>query len=163
MEILVLFGLPGAGKTFVGELLQKNFGYYLHDGDLDLPPNMLEAIQKRAIVTDSMRDVFFVKLIKSVQKLQKHTEKLVISQTFIKEKYREAFLAAFPESTFFLIETQELIREQRLQKRKKFPLDLVYAKKMVRSFEPSTLSYIAITNNSDGEEALKKQLLRVLK
>jgi shikimate kinase len=36
MQLLVLFGLPGTGKTYVGKILEKDFGFFLHDGDTDL-------------------------------------------------------------------------------------------------------------------------------
>ena len=32
---LYLFGLPAAGKNYVGQVLAEEFGYTFYDGDLD--------------------------------------------------------------------------------------------------------------------------------
>lgn len=36
MQIIVLFGFPAAGKTFVGKIFQQYFGYYLYDVQLGI-------------------------------------------------------------------------------------------------------------------------------
>ena len=45
MSLIILFGLPGTGKTYVGKVFEKYFDYYFYDGDNDLTPEMREAIQ----------------------------------------------------------------------------------------------------------------------
>lgn len=45
MQVIILFGLPGAGKTCVGKILEEYFNFYLYDGDIDLPDNIKDAIQ----------------------------------------------------------------------------------------------------------------------
>jgi gluconokinase len=47
--LLILFGLPGSGKNFVGRILQEDFGFLFHDADDDLPDEMREAIQSQQI------------------------------------------------------------------------------------------------------------------
>src|SRR6185436_10166319 len=99
MKVIILFGLPGAGKTFVGKILEDYFGFYRYDGDQDMSQSLKDAIVAEK-VTDEMRDEFFNTLIKSARVLIKKHEKLVISQTFIKEKYREQFLQEIPDAEF---------------------------------------------------------------
>src|SRR3989344_7341030 len=103
MEIIVLFGFPAAGKTFVGKILQKYYGYYLHDGDINLPETMKNAIKTQSLITDTMRDIFFQNIIKSCKQLKTRHKKIVIPQTFIKEKYRELFIKEIPKVKLILV------------------------------------------------------------
>jgi len=162
MKLFIFFGLPGAGKTYVAKVAEKYFDYQLYDGDNDLTPEMLKSIHSQSTISDDMRDVFFENLIESVKDLLTGYEKIIIHQTFIKEKYREHFLKAFPEATFVLIKTNAKIREKRLRERKEFPLDEAYARKMVRLFDRPDIKHMTIQNNFDGEKYIKEQLEKIL-
>ncbi|MEK7522060.1 MAG: shikimate kinase [Patescibacteria group bacterium] len=158
MSLIILFGLPGTGKTYVGKIFEKYFNYYFYDGDNDLTEEMKEAIKTKTVFTDEMRDVFFKKLIGNIKELTKKHKKLVIAQTFIKEKYRVNLLKKIPEAKFILIETKKEIREKHLQERVDYPLDLEYARKMEVNFNEPTIDYSIIINNEDGEENIKRQI-----
>jgi len=169
MSLIILFGLPGAGKTFVGNIFKKYFDYYFYDGDNDLTKEMKEAIKVQKVFTDQMRDIFFKRLINEIQKLlalsevegkSKH-KKLIVAQTFIKEKYRVSLINKIPNTKFILIETKKIIREKRLMQRTDYPLDLEYARKMEISFERPMIDHLVITNNIDGVEDIKKQIDRL--
>ena len=84
--LLIVFGLPGAGKTYVGNLLRDEFGFYFYEGDRDLTDEMQQALKEKKLFNDSMRDVFFKNLIGKVSQLHKTKKHLVVAQTFIKEK-----------------------------------------------------------------------------
>lgn len=156
--ILVTFGLPGTGKTYVGKILSKKLGWFYYDGDLLLSEEITQAVRKKAVITDTMRDKFFTALIKHVQILQKKHTNIVVSQTFIKEKYRRQFLAQFPKTKFVLVQTQESIREARLKKRKRFKIDKNYARAMCKIFEAPLLTHEIINNDKDGAEAIETQI-----
>lgn len=162
-QTIIVFGLPAAGKTFVSEVLQKNFGYHFHDGDLELPQQMRDALQAEATVTDDMRDEFFQRLINRIKKLHEQYDKLVIAQTFIKEKYREELQRAIQNARFILVQANTEVRENRLRERKEFPLDIEYARAMCRKFDTPTIPHDTIMNNINGEEEIKKQLETILK
>jgi gluconate kinase len=162
MKLFVFFGLPGTGKTYCSKIAEKYFGYHLYDGDNDLTPEMQKAIKTQTVITDDMRDVFFENLINSTKALLNRYEKLIIHQTFIKDKYRGQFLSEIPEANFVLIETDLTIREKRLKERKEYPLDEEYAKKMTKIFEKPNITYVKIINNSDGGGSIKEQLRKIL-
>lgn len=162
MKILVIFGLPGAGKTFVGKILEKYFAYHFYDGDQDMSQELKDAIVA-GTVTDEMRQKFFDRLIFSVKSLQKDYAKLVISQTFIKEKFREQFLKTFLDAQFILIDTKTHIRENRLLIRDEFRLPIEQWRKMYDLFEIPKLPHKVITNDVDGETEMKAQLEILLK
>ncbi len=162
MSPVILFGLPGTGKTFVGKIFEKYFNYYFYDGDNDLTPEMKVAIKTKTVFTDQMRDVFFEILINKIKALSKEHAKLVVSQTFIKEKYRISLLKKIPDTKFILIETKREIREKRLMERADYPLDLEYARKMEKNFEKLIINHSKIINDDDGEVNIKKQALLLL-
>lgn len=162
MKLFVFFGLPGAGKTYCAKIAEKYYGFQLYDGDNDLTPEMQKAIQTQAAISDDMRDVFFENLIESAKVLTKRYEKIIIHQTFIKEKYRKQFLKDIPETTFVLVESDLEIREKRLRERKEYPIDEEYARKMSYIFEKPGIDHKTIRNNFEGEENVKKQLEGIL-
>jgi gluconate kinase len=158
MQIVVVFGFPGAGKSFVAEVLKKDFGFYHHDADVDMPADLLKAVNTKALVTEQIRDRFFQKIIEHTKHLITEHQKLVVSQTFIKEKYREQFLRAFPEVKFMLVKTTDKIRENRLMQRKNFPIDLEYARKMCLNFDQPNIPHSVVDNDEDNDENIRKQL-----
>ena len=158
MSLIVLFGLPGTGKTYVGKVFEKYFNYYFYDGDNDLTEEMKEAIKVQKVFTDQMRGIFFEKLISKIQKLKSKHKKLVVAQTFIKEKYRLALLKKILETKFILVETKKEIRDNRLIQRADYPLDLEYARIMEKNFDTPMINHLIIVNNTDGEDEIKKQI-----
>ena len=51
MSLIILFGLAGDGKTYVGKIFEKYFNYYFYDGDNDLTEEMKEAIKTKTVFT----------------------------------------------------------------------------------------------------------------
>jgi gluconate kinase len=162
MQIIVLFGLPGAGKSFIGDLLQDEFHFYHYDGDQSLPKIMKQAIFKKLPITNTMRTIFFKRLTQKTKKLLLTHQKIIVSQTFIKDKYRKYFLAQIPEAQFILIKAKKSIREKRLLKRLEYPLDIKYAQKMITIFEKPKIVSKQITNNIDGKKSLRLKLQKIL-
>jgi gluconate kinase len=158
MKLLILFGLPAAGKTYFGKFLAKRLGYYFYDGDQNLPEEMRLAINNAESITDAMRDRFFISLLKTTIKLSQKQPKLIVAQTFIKEKYRQLFRDQFPQATWILVDTPQEIREKRLLERTESPLDLEYARQMVKKFETISFDHQIVDNQSDGSTNLVGQL-----
>lgn len=163
MSFFILFGLPGTGKTYTGDVFEKYFDFHFYDGDTHLTPEMKRAVKTRTVFTDRMRDDFFINLSKRVEKLKSKHKNLVVSQTFIKERHRRAFLKKFKDSNFVLIKTDSAIREKRLSKRKNYPLDMEYARKMVANFDKPKIDHEIILNNIEGDSDLKKQINNILR
>lgn len=158
MSLIVLFGLPGTGKTYVGKVFEKYFDYYFYEGDHDLTEEMKEAIKTKTVFTDEMRGVFFERLISKIQDLGSKIQYLVVAQTFIKEKYRAALIKKIPTTKFILVKTNKDIREKRLMQRTDYPLDLEYARIMEINFEKIKINYSKIINNSNGNKDLRRQI-----
>lgn len=161
-KLFILFGFPAAGKSYISALLQKEFGFYSYDGDNDLTKDMNYALAHKQPINDEMRNEFFTRLIKSIVRLSEQYDKLVVAQTFIKEKYRQQLLQAIPYAEFILVETPENIRKKRLLHRTEYPLDLSYAKQMVTYFEKPKIRHTIVVNEANGSEEVYKQLMLIL-
>lgn len=159
--ILVVFGLPGVGKTYVSNILNKEFGFFVYEADEDMQKDLKDAIVKGK-VTDQLRDIFFIHLIKKVQQLSFHHKKIVVSQTFIKEKYREQFMKAFPKALFILIDAESNIREHRLMTRNTWQLSLEQWRYMSALFEDPKIKHFILKNNDEGEKNLRQYLRKLL-
>jgi gluconate kinase len=159
--LLIVFGLPGAGKTYVGKLIKDEFGFFFYEGDRDLTDEMKQALKEKKLFNDSMRDVFFKNLINKVLQLYKTKKRLAVAQTFIKEKYRNQLLKILPHTKFILLQTKTALREKRLLQRN--DLDQDYVKGMVKLFEKPSIEHFKIENNTDGKIQLLKSLEKILR
>ena len=157
---MILFGLSGAGKNFVGRILRDNYGFHFYDADDDLTPVMREAIAKREIFTDAMRAEFFAIVIERIRELRAHHDELVVSQAFFKEKYRRLVLETFPEARFVLVESSLEMIEARLGQRNS-AAGLEYARTILPAFEPPKHEHFILHNVAGGEE-VKAQLSALL-
>ncbi len=161
-QLYVTFGLPGAGKTYAARLFEQ-FRFTVHDADDDLPEAMRVAISNQQPINDDMRDEFFNRITEHVHQLLKKHSKLVVAQTFIKEKYRERFLEVFPYAQFVLVIAEDPIRELRLERRTNQPLEPDYTRKMIALFETPYIPHRVITNDADGVLQLEDQIETLVK
>lgn len=161
-KLIIVFGLPATGKTYVSSILHLCFGYFFYDGDNELTEEMKTAIKIRTFFTEEMRNVFFNKLIQKIVELSLEHEKLVISQTFIKEKYRKQLLSQLPSAMFIFVKTPDEIREKRLLERTEYPLDLQYSQQMVAYFDEPEIPHEVVMNHKDGDEEIVQQLKLIL-
>jgi len=162
-HMIIVFGLPGTGKTYIGTILKESFDFFLYDADSDLPDDMKHNLLNSLPITNSMRDSFMKKVIDHIEILNKKHNNLVIAQTFLKESYRSHILQRFPNTQFILIQTEKDVREKRLEERKQFVLDKKYAQKMSENFEYPHIPHYTINNTLDGTEAIKNQIQDLLK
>ncbi len=154
--LLVTFGLPGAGKSFVARALAAR-GFHAWDADDALPADMRAAIAQAQPVTEEMRDRFVDALMQKVSTLLREHQRLVVAQTFLKQRHRTRFLERFPEARFVLVRASDAVRVKRLAHRTHQPLDPAYTRKMVASFD-EPLEPFAVIDNTGEASSLSSQL-----
>ncbi len=158
-SFFILFGLPGSGKSFVGEILKTKFSFTLFNGDDCLPQDMKQALFKRQPISKAMRQRFYQAILTKIDKLVKTHQKLVFMQTFLTDALRRQILVQYPEVKFLLVTTDPQLRESRYLNRPDFNLGLDYLRQMCDLFEPPTIPYIQINNNHPGEKSIIQQLV----
>ena len=153
--LIFLFGLPGVGKNYAGEILRDHFGFYFYDADEDLTPPLIEAIHQRGPFPPSERENYFNIVIKHIESLQKKHENIVVAQALAYEDNRQQLKNHFPEATFSHITADTNIVNKRLLARDDW-VDIDYANKIREKFESPLIPHKIITNNQDHHHIIQQ-------
>ena len=184
---LFVFGLAGAGKSYLGELLQRRAGYYWYEGDQDLTVAMRDYVGRGLPFTEEMRDEFFEQLFQKIIDLQKQHERLVVTQAAYKRRHREQ-LQTISNLQCLWVDCSPAVIIKRLSRLRSDRLENIslskqnsnlarccsvdqehnvdalcrvtveYARSIWQNFEPPSPSCPKIINNS-GDEELIEQIL----
>ncbi|MBI3980610.1 hypothetical protein HY345_01290 [Candidatus Microgenomates bacterium] len=157
-KFLIIFGLPGAGKSYVGEILKNHYHLPLYDGDDELPREMKKALFNKTRVKEKMRRKFFEALMTKIEELLSAKKDFVFMQTFLKDHLRRKIYHQYPFLKFLQIEAEDVLREKRYVSRQDFNLGLSYLRQTCALFEKPTIPVIKIDNNTEGPDNLIKQL-----
>lgn len=161
-KLWILFGPSGVGKSYVGQLIKDQFGFYFYEADEDLTAEILEAINHQLLFTDPMRWDFYEIVCSKIASLQKHYANVVVSQALIKEMNRIQIHKHFPEAKFIQIQANQEIMLQRILARKN-EVNLEYAKKIAEAFEQPLIAHHCLINNDEGSVHLMHQLEPLMK
>ncbi len=156
--LIYLFGLPAAGKNYVGEVLAEAFGFTFYDGDHDLTPEMREAVRTQQPFTDPMRDRFYAALIERLAELRREHPFLAFCQATFKERHRRLVLDAYPDVVFVLVEADEAVRMARLAAGGN-PVTPEYARRIAAFFEPPRHPHFIVHNNHGRREVVRQLAL----
>ena len=159
--LIFLFGYPGVGKTYVGEILRDDFDFFFYDGDADFGEEIETAIRDGKLFSDQLRDEYFHRLISSTEKLHREHKNVVMSQTLAKNKSQKMMLDKFPDAVFVRIVVPMEILRERLKNRKDHLVPLEYAEKVFEYFEDPEVPHIVLHNDGDKEK-IKIQLNKIL-
>lgn len=161
-HFIVVFGKPGAGKSYVADVIAHHFHYYSYNGDEALPDDMKKRVLEKSDVTRDMRERFVKNMITKVKRLSKIHTHIVLHQALIKEHMRETLLQQYPEALFLWVDCDHDILKKRYMKREYFNLGLGYLQVMINAFEEPQHIHTKIENTHDGPEKIMKQLKEVL-
>ena len=158
--LIYLFGLPAAGKNYVGRVLAEAVGYAFYDGDEDLTPEMRQAVRAEQPFTAAMRDRYYALLIDRLAELTAARPDLAFCQATFKERHRQQIAAAFPDVVFVLVEADEAVRMARLAQGGN-PVTVEYARRIAAFFEPPQYPHFVIRNDG-GRDDVARQLAALL-
>lgn len=161
MSLIILFGLPGAGKSFIGHLCQQEKNHTHFDGDILLSAAMREQLANNELLTEEMRDELCENLIAAIHELTQQHPQLIVSQALPKKRNRQKILKIFPHAQFFLIEAQYSTRLNRIQKGH-HPMTEKLLQKIDAIFESpnDTNEIYSIINNDTSLEILLSELFQ---
>lgn len=144
---LFLFGQIGAGKSFCGEILAREFGYTFYEGDDDITPAMRHAIAVRAPFTPEMRREFVDRLATRMLDLVSRSPRVCIAQGLFKNSERHRLRASVPGLAFVWIKADSSTIKLRLGQRVGHVADADYAEFANPYFEAPDFSHHAIVND----------------
>jgi len=148
--LIILFGLPGVGKTVAGELLAREFGFDFIDADDLLSDDIRQRLQHPASEADAeaARDAWYAHIVAVLASRLAMNRRVVFAQALIQQKHRDLLHGHFPFARFVLLTADESILAGRLADRDHF-LPPERGAQLRALFEPVTVPHAVIANNGD--------------
>ncbi len=159
--LLILFGLPGAGKSYAGRLLQSEHGFHFHEADDDIPDDYRRRVAGGEVVSDELRDDYHRALLERIALLRAAHPLLAVAVPLLRQKHRDWIHARFPDAHFILVVCPPELWEARLDGRQ-HTVRSDYARRILPLYEPPTLRHFTLTNRAEGPEEMLAQLAAIL-
>ncbi|OGG65083.1 hypothetical protein A3C94_02310 [Candidatus Kaiserbacteria bacterium RIFCSPHIGHO2_02_FULL_55_17] len=115
-KVIIIFGLPGTGKSTVGTQLAQDLRYEFYDMDKVLPLEMKEKLKNNEIIQEDDFSKYLAIFIKNVTALA-HKKSVVISASIFKEKHRKMLLDSIPRHILFVLDAPIEVLRTRLRER----------------------------------------------
>jgi gluconate kinase len=159
--VIYLFGLAGAGKNFVGDIIGTLSGRYVYHADQDLTEEMLCAVHEGRVFTPGMRDRFFRVVADRIHALRAIHGPLIATQATYKSQHRHYLRERIPDIDFICITASDERIAERLTKRGDH-VTADYAEKMRSLFDlPAEGTPILV--NEYGEAEVVQQVADLYK
>jgi len=159
--LLILFGLPGAGKSFAGQILQTHFGFTFHEADEDIPDDYRQQVLAGQVVGEPMRDDYHRHLLERIAELQSAHPRLAVAAQLLRDRHRQWIQARFPEAIFVRVQCEPHAWQSRLAART-HTVSLAYAQQVASMNEPVSVPHFVLDDSPDGEEGLRQQIADIL-
>jgi gluconokinase len=111
--IVIIFGVSGAGKTTVGKLLAREFGWRFIEADDFHPPGNIEKMRSGNPLTDNDRWPWLERLRQQIEQLLSARENAVLACSALKRTYRDR-LRVSGEVKFVLLRGDYALVEKQL-------------------------------------------------
>lgn len=160
--LVILFGLPGAGKSFAGQVLQSDFNFWFHEADDDIPDDYRQQVLAGQVVGEPMRDAYHRHLIERMLALQVAHPRLAVAAPLLRDRHRQWIRSRFPQALFILVQCRPDTWQARLQTRT-HTISLDYARKVASLYEPVSVPHVVLDDSSEGAASLGRQLALILK
>ena len=116
-KLVVIFGLPGSGKSTLGKILSEKIGYAFYDMDDTLPSSMKEKLKKNILITEQEIEGYVKEIVLHLERLL--TQKSVVaSLSLFLDKHKLLIKNNFPEASVFNFEASPESLKRRLINRK---------------------------------------------
>ncbi|MEN9223214.1 MAG: gluconokinase [Thermostichus sp. BF3_bins_97] len=118
MQILIISGVSGSGKTTVGSLLAQELGWIFLDADDFHPPENREKMRQGIPLTDADRHGWLLRLAALIQTHLRDHRPVVLACSALKEHYRKLLQGSAPEAIgWVFLHGSPAELEARLQRR----------------------------------------------
>lgn len=108
----MIFGVAGAGKTTVGELLARGLGWKFYDADDFHSQANVEKMRRGVPLTDEDRQPWLERLRELVEQSLAANQSMVLACSALKKKYRDQLRASSDVKFVFLRGSRARIAEQ---------------------------------------------------
>ena len=116
--ILYLYGMPGAGKNYIGEILKKKFDFFFQDADEYLTAEMEEKVKNGEHFTIKEVEYYHEIIAYKLIQLKLKYKNIAISQASLFQKHRDIVKSLNQEVIFIHVSSDTKTISERIQKRK---------------------------------------------
>lgn len=155
-SVLFLFGLSGAGKSFVGDVIGAHHEWFVYHADDDLTDEMHQVIAAKQPFTEEMRDQFFCRIVDKINYYRAIYPRLVITQGAYKKKHRDYIRQHVSNIDMIYVTTSDRLIHQRLEYRTN-GISNASAEAIKHIFEIPDES-VKKLHNVDGKDEIIQQL-----
>lgn len=92
--VVIIFGVSGAGKTTVGELLARELGWRFYEADDFHSPDNIEKMRRGVPLTDDDRWPWLENLRELIKRCVAGGENAIMASSALKRAYREHLRSA---------------------------------------------------------------------
>ncbi len=152
---ILLFGVAGVGKSYLGALLAEKLRVFHYELDNDLTEEMKLAIQEGREFTDPMRDRFFSVVGARMRQVLAEHPNTIFTQGVYKERHREYLRHLIPGLECIWVDAPENVIIDRLKLRGT-AVSGEYARLIHRNFESPVQGRVFINDLTGPEELVAR-------
>lgn len=154
--IVIVFGLPGCGKTyFAGRLADE-----IH-ADLIQSDKLRKKMFDARTYSDNEKLHVYDEMMIQTKNCLKQNKNVVIDATFHRDKIRKKFIQEMPEIFFIeIIADEQLIGERLKRKRADSEADFEVYKKIKSAWEPMHEHHLILQSGNDNIKDMLQTALR---
>ena len=160
--IVVIFGVSGAGKTTIGELLAQQLHWKFYDADDFHPVANIDKIQRGEPVTDEDRQPWLQSLREAITRSLAANENAVLACSALKRKYRELLRVNADVKFVFLHGSRARIADQLKQRRGHFIDPALLDSQFADLEEPESSEDMLTIELKGGPDELVEQIRQKL-
>jgi predicted kinase len=157
--IILVFGLPGSGKSFFAARLAKALLADYVNSDRVRKKMFSERSYSKAEKA-AVYDAMLVVMERAIKK----NENLVLDATFYKNETRQLFIEKAKEDIFFIeVRADEALVKERLKKSRPYSeADIKVYQLIKQQWEPLRLPHLELESTNDNIEAMLKKAIQYL-
>jgi gluconokinase len=118
--IVIVFGVSGAGKTTIGQLLAEELGWRFYEADDFHPQANIDKMRQGVPLTDEDRSPWLERLRELINRCLATGENAILACSALKEAYRRHLRVNADVKLVFLQGNYELIANQLRRRREHF-------------------------------------------
>jgi gluconokinase len=158
--VVIIFGVSGAGKTTIGQLLAEELGWRFYEGDDFHSETNIDKMRRGVPLTNEDRRPWLESLRKLIKRCLRAGENAVLACSALKEAYRRRLRVNADVKLVFLRGDYELIANQLRQRRSHFMNPALLQSQFADLEEPQPTEGVVVIELGRSPYELVQQIKR---
>jgi gluconokinase len=161
--VVIIFGVSGAGKTTIGQLLAEELGWRFYEGDDFHSQTNIDKMHHGIPLTDEDRRPWLKSLRKLIKRCLGAGENAVLTCSALKEAYRRHLRVSDNVKLVFLRGNYELVANQLRQRRRHFMNPALLQSQFADFEEPQPTEGVLVIELGRSPRELVQEIKRKLR